>query len=419
MGRYAGWIALYSGLSGSADVILIPEIPFDIEKVCDKIRSREAAGRRFSIVVVAEGARPKRRGDRAGRAARRRHGGPARRDREQGGARDRAQHRQGDPHAGARPPPARRLADDLRPAPRAPVRRAPRCGRSPTVRSGSWSGSTARTSPGCRWPTSSAGPRTSRSTATSSRRRASWGSAWATDDHAPTYPAHPHLRRRRDPPRRDRSPIPTAGWRTARAPRPGDWTERAERAHRVVSRTPCPARERDPPPARRSCSRSARSACRRRCAGRYFYQRRDGRAEPAGALRARRRARRRPRRWSIPTRSIAAGTTALDWYYPERRRPAARLRPVGERQRAERAPGPGRGHRRDRCPTGSRTPAPPTSPGCPTAPASTTPAIPRPARSPDGRGALSPRHLLPPARDRPGRRSARLQAGREGALARA
>jgi ATP-dependent phosphofructokinase / diphosphate-dependent phosphofructokinase len=59
MGRYAGWISLYSGLSGSADVILIPEIPFDIEKVCEKIRSREAAGRHFSIVVVAEGARPK------------------------------------------------------------------------------------------------------------------------------------------------------------------------------------------------------------------------------------------------------------------------------------------------------------------------------------------------------------------------
>jgi 6-phosphofructokinase 1 len=59
MGRYAGWIALYSGLSGSADVILLPEIPFDIEKVCDKIRRREAAGRRFSIVVVAEGARPR------------------------------------------------------------------------------------------------------------------------------------------------------------------------------------------------------------------------------------------------------------------------------------------------------------------------------------------------------------------------
>lgn len=58
MGRYAGWIALTSGLSGSADVILIPEIPFDIAKVCEKIRARDAAGRRFSIVVVAEGARP-------------------------------------------------------------------------------------------------------------------------------------------------------------------------------------------------------------------------------------------------------------------------------------------------------------------------------------------------------------------------
>ncbi|HYC33527.1 MAG TPA: ATP-dependent 6-phosphofructokinase [Gemmatimonadales bacterium] len=59
MGRYAGWITLYSGLSGSADVILLPEIPFDMEKVCEKIRAREAAGRRFSIVVVAEGARPR------------------------------------------------------------------------------------------------------------------------------------------------------------------------------------------------------------------------------------------------------------------------------------------------------------------------------------------------------------------------
>jgi 6-phosphofructokinase 1 len=59
MGRYAGWIALYSGLSGSADVILLPEIPFDIEKVCQKIRTREASGRHFSIVVVAEGARPR------------------------------------------------------------------------------------------------------------------------------------------------------------------------------------------------------------------------------------------------------------------------------------------------------------------------------------------------------------------------
>ncbi len=58
MGRYAGWIALNSGVSATADVVLIPEIPFDISAVCDKIMDREAHGRRFSIVVVAEGARP-------------------------------------------------------------------------------------------------------------------------------------------------------------------------------------------------------------------------------------------------------------------------------------------------------------------------------------------------------------------------
>ena len=59
MGRFAGWIALHSGIAGSADVILIPEIPFDIAEVCDKIRRREEEGRHFSIVVVAEGAAPK------------------------------------------------------------------------------------------------------------------------------------------------------------------------------------------------------------------------------------------------------------------------------------------------------------------------------------------------------------------------
>lgn len=58
MGRNTGWISLHSGLSGSADVILIPEIPFEIDKVCQKIRDREASGRHFSIVVVAEGAMP-------------------------------------------------------------------------------------------------------------------------------------------------------------------------------------------------------------------------------------------------------------------------------------------------------------------------------------------------------------------------
>ena len=59
MGRHAGFIALNAGISGSADVILIPEIPFDIERVCEKIGRREAEGRHFSIVVVAEGAAPR------------------------------------------------------------------------------------------------------------------------------------------------------------------------------------------------------------------------------------------------------------------------------------------------------------------------------------------------------------------------
>ena len=58
MGRNAGWIALHAGIAGSADVILIPEIPFSIERVCEKIMERERAGRRFSIVVAAEGAAP-------------------------------------------------------------------------------------------------------------------------------------------------------------------------------------------------------------------------------------------------------------------------------------------------------------------------------------------------------------------------
>lgn len=58
MGRHAGFIALHSGLAASADVILIPEIPYDIERVCDKVRARDHAGRNFSIVVVAEGAFP-------------------------------------------------------------------------------------------------------------------------------------------------------------------------------------------------------------------------------------------------------------------------------------------------------------------------------------------------------------------------
>jgi ATP-dependent phosphofructokinase / diphosphate-dependent phosphofructokinase len=59
MGRYAGWIALNAGVSSTADVILLPEIPYDIQKVAEKIQERYVGGRGFAIVVVAEGAMPK------------------------------------------------------------------------------------------------------------------------------------------------------------------------------------------------------------------------------------------------------------------------------------------------------------------------------------------------------------------------
>ena len=58
MGRDAGWIAIESGLAGGAHVILIPEIPFTIEKICEFVRDREALGKKFTIVVVAEGCKP-------------------------------------------------------------------------------------------------------------------------------------------------------------------------------------------------------------------------------------------------------------------------------------------------------------------------------------------------------------------------
>jgi phosphofructokinase-like protein len=59
MGRYAGWIALHAGMAGGGDIILIPEIPYSIESICESIRLREKRGRSFSIIVVAEGAKPK------------------------------------------------------------------------------------------------------------------------------------------------------------------------------------------------------------------------------------------------------------------------------------------------------------------------------------------------------------------------
>lgn len=58
MGRHAGWIATFAGMAGGADAILIPEVPYDIDKVCQHLKHRAGMGRDFSIVVVAEGARP-------------------------------------------------------------------------------------------------------------------------------------------------------------------------------------------------------------------------------------------------------------------------------------------------------------------------------------------------------------------------
>lgn len=58
MGRYAGWIALHAGVAGSADAILIPEIPYDLRKVAQKVKQRDQQGSHFSLVVVAEGAKP-------------------------------------------------------------------------------------------------------------------------------------------------------------------------------------------------------------------------------------------------------------------------------------------------------------------------------------------------------------------------
>ena len=59
MGRYTGWIAVEAGLAGGADAILIPEKPFDLDEVCEYIKRRQERGRNFSIIVVAEGAKPK------------------------------------------------------------------------------------------------------------------------------------------------------------------------------------------------------------------------------------------------------------------------------------------------------------------------------------------------------------------------
>ena len=136
MGRHAGWIALYSGIAGGADVILIPEQPFDIEEVCALIRRRHGRGRFFSIVVAAEGALPKEGTmevaggelDEFGHARLGGHRSAAR-------ARDRAAHRLRDACRRPRPHSARRHADRVRPRPRDPFRRRARSTRPTT---GGW-----------------------------------------------------------------------------------------------------------------------------------------------------------------------------------------------------------------------------------------------------------------------------------------
>ena len=125
MGRYAGWIAMHAGVAGNAHVILFPEIPYDIDRVVERIKQRYAAGRRYCIVVVAEGARPKDGGistigEELGREVR--LGGHRREDRRLPGRGDRVR----GALAGARPPAARRQPDPPRPPAGAALRRGGR-----------------------------------------------------------------------------------------------------------------------------------------------------------------------------------------------------------------------------------------------------------------------------------------------------
>ena len=123
MGRNTGWIALYAGVAGGADVILIPEIPYDLDKVAARIRARDALGARFSIVVVAEGARPVGGSVSIVRAAdgdnSERLGGVAAKN--YSGARN--ADRQGGARGGAGSLAAWRVADQLRPHPGDTIRR--------------------------------------------------------------------------------------------------------------------------------------------------------------------------------------------------------------------------------------------------------------------------------------------------------
>ncbi len=122
MGRYAGWIAMHAGVAGNAHVILLPEIPYDMDRVVERIKKRYASGRRYCIVVVAEGAIPKGGelstiGTELGREVR--LGGLAEKIGHYLGREDRLRVAL----AGARTPPARREPHPPRSAAGAPLRR--------------------------------------------------------------------------------------------------------------------------------------------------------------------------------------------------------------------------------------------------------------------------------------------------------
>ena len=124
MGRHAGWIALHAGMAGGANIILIPEVPFDIDQVCRYVEARFRL-HYAPIIVVSEGAKPKE-GDEVLHSGSKDAFGHVR----LGGvgdvprAGDRGAHRQGGPHHGARARPARRHADGARPLAGHPVRPA-------------------------------------------------------------------------------------------------------------------------------------------------------------------------------------------------------------------------------------------------------------------------------------------------------
>ncbi len=129
MGRHVGWIAVHAGMAGGAAEILIPEVPFSLDAVCDRLRQRHDGGQFFSTVVVAEGALPRDEGAASLRRSQRTGPGrpvrprPPRRDRGLLGRGDRATNRIRVPVDGARAHPAGRVPDGIRSGAGHPVRR--------------------------------------------------------------------------------------------------------------------------------------------------------------------------------------------------------------------------------------------------------------------------------------------------------